>query len=34
MGGIGQVKFPAQGDDGLTVEVTNAEIYVKHELSS
>ena len=30
-GGVGQVKLPAQRDDGLAVDVTDAEIYVKHD---
>ncbi len=29
-GDVGQVKRPTQGDDGLTVEVTDAEIHVNH----
>jgi hypothetical protein len=31
-GGVGQVKLPVQRDDGLTVEVTDTEIHVKHGL--
>jgi hypothetical protein len=31
-GGVGQAKLAAQGDDGLTVEVTDTEIHVKHGL--
>jgi hypothetical protein len=31
--GVGQAKLPAQGDDGLTVEVSDAEIHVKHRAS-
>jgi hypothetical protein len=30
-GGVGQVKLPAQRDDDLAVDVTDAEIYVKHD---
>ena len=33
-GGVGQVKLPAQGDDGLTIEVADADIRVKHGLPS
>jgi hypothetical protein len=33
-GGVGQAKLAAQGNDGLTVEVTDAEIDVKHGLPS
>jgi len=31
-GDVGQVKLPAQGYDGLTVEVADAEIHAKHGL--
>jgi hypothetical protein len=33
-GGVGQAKLAAQGDDSLTVEVTDTEIHVKHGLPS
>ena len=33
-GGVGQIKLPAHGDDGLTIEVADADIRVKHGLPS